>query len=163
MKQWVFNASPLILLGKIDRLNLIECLNPSFCIPYEVMEEVIQGSADDPAANWVKTTGAVAHTLPKSNPHPDVKMWDLGSGETSVLTACLEKRGNRVSVLDDLATRKCAVVYQIDLIGTVGLLLKAKHAGLIPSLKNELDQLVRHGSQLSDSLINHALVLANES
>jgi len=33
MTGWIFNASPVILLGKIHQLHLIEALSPTFRIP----------------------------------------------------------------------------------------------------------------------------------
>jgi predicted nucleic acid-binding protein len=71
--------------------------------------------------------------------------------------------GNSVCVLDDLAARNCAKVFDIPVIGTLGILLKAKIAGLIPTLRPEIDNLVACGSMLSPRIIAEALELANES
>lgn len=43
MKGWIFNASPLILLGKIHQLHLIEVLSPNFRIPRPVVTEIGEG------------------------------------------------------------------------------------------------------------------------
>ena len=48
MKGWIFNASPLILLGKIHQLHLIEVLSPNFRIPRPVVAEIGVGRSDDP-------------------------------------------------------------------------------------------------------------------
>jgi hypothetical protein len=40
MNGWVFNASPLIFLGKLDLLDAIEILTPGFRIPHAVIEEI---------------------------------------------------------------------------------------------------------------------------
>ena len=48
MKGWIFNASPLILLGKIHQLHLIEVLSPNFRIPRPVVAEIGVGPSDDP-------------------------------------------------------------------------------------------------------------------
>ena len=65
-------------------------------------------------------------------------------------------------MLDDLAARNCAAVFQIPVIGTLGILLKAKVNGLIPRLKPEIELLLTVGSLLSPSLIQQALTLADE-
>lgn len=72
-------------------------------------------------------------------------------------------RRNSICILDDLAARNCAEVFQIPVIGTLGILLKAKSAGLIPELKPEMDRLVAVGSMLSGRIIQEALCLAGES
>jgi len=43
MEEWIFDASPLILLGKIGRLDIIERLNPNYAIPAAVAEEIFTG------------------------------------------------------------------------------------------------------------------------
>jgi predicted nucleic acid-binding protein len=53
-------------------------------------------------------------------------------------------------------------VFQLPVIGTLGILLKAKVAGMIPRLQPEIDQLVSAGSMLSPAVIQKALALAGE-
>jgi predicted nucleic acid-binding protein len=65
---------------------------------------------------------------------------DLGSGETEVLMLALE-RGNAVVVLDDAMARRLAETLGLQLTGTLGLLLDAKRAGLIPVVRPLLDHL----------------------
>lgn len=91
----------------------------------------------------------------------EILAWDLGAGETAVL-ALATSRASSVCVLDDLAARNCAAVFQIPVIGTLGILLKAKVGGFIPRLKPEIEILLTVGSQLSLSLIHQALTLAGE-
>jgi predicted nucleic acid-binding protein len=71
-------------------------------------------------------------------------------------------RNDSICVLDDLAARNCAAVHKVPVIGTLGILLRAKIAGYIPTLKPEVDRLVCAGSMLSDQVIRVALELAGE-
>lgn len=43
MITWIVNASPLILLGKIGRLDLLEALAPTFIVPTAVASEILDG------------------------------------------------------------------------------------------------------------------------
>jgi len=43
LNTWIVNASPLILLGKINRLDLLERLSPAFAIPAAVCQEICAG------------------------------------------------------------------------------------------------------------------------
>ncbi len=65
---------------------------------------------------------------------------DLGPGETEVLMLALELP-EAIVVLDDALARRVADTLGIRLTGTLGLLLDAKKAGLIPAVKPVLDQL----------------------
>lgn len=66
-------------------------------------------------------------------------------------------------VLDDLAARKFAQTFQLPLLGTLGLLLRAKNAGLIGEIAPLIQGLEAAGANLSPAVIAHALALANES
>lgn len=160
MNHWIVNASPLILLGKINRLDLLAALPPSFSIPHAVSLEILAGPAADPAKVWIQAHGS-AFVIPDSHISPEILAWDLGSGETAVISLALAC-SDSICVLDDLAARNCAAVFQVPVIGTLGILLKAKIAGLIPTLKPEVDRLVSAGSMLSDQIIREALYLAGE-
>ncbi len=93
-------------------------------------------------------------------PH-EISAWDLGAGETAVISLAASL-GASVCILDDLAARNCAEVFNLPVIGTLGILLKAKVAGIIPRLEPEIVQLVSVGSMLSPSVIQKALTLAGE-
>ena len=161
MTTWIVNASPLILLGKINHLDLMEKLCPSFVIPSAVSLEILAGPNHDSAKLWIQTPSISARILPNQPPLEEIIAWDLGSGETAVISTALTMPSS-VCVLDDLAARNCAEVFQLPLIGTLGILLKAKVAGFIPTLQTEIDQLVSAGSMLSQAVIQKALGLAGE-
>jgi predicted nucleic acid-binding protein len=158
---WIVNASPLILLGKINRLDLLAALAPSLVIPAAVRSEILAGPDLDSAKAWIKSAYGSAHVMPEVPLPTEILAWDLGAGETAVL-ALASTRTSSVCVLDDLAARNCAAVFQIPVIGTLGILLKAKVGGLIPRLKPEIELLLTVGSLLSPSLIQQALTLAGE-
>jgi hypothetical protein len=48
-RPWVVNALPLILLGKLRRLDLLESLAPSVMVPQGVIREVAAGASRDQA------------------------------------------------------------------------------------------------------------------
>ena len=161
MTTWIVNASPLILLGKINRLQLLAALAPALAIPAAVRSEILAGPDPDPAKVWIKSAYGSALVMPEVPIPAEILAWDLGAGETAVL-ALSSSRASSVCVLDDLAARNCAAVFQIPVIGTLGILLKAKVNGLIPRLKPEIEILLTVGSLLSPSLIQQALTLADE-
>jgi len=69
-----------------------------------------------------------------------IQSWDLGAGESSVLTWAYANPGTEV-IIDDLAARRCAAVLGIPVQGTLGLVLTAKQRGKIPAARPVLAQL----------------------
>lgn len=161
MERWIVNASPLILLGKIGRLDLLERLSPVFEIPSAVASEIRRGPQNDAAKIWLDNRAITARIVQTTVPRTDLLAWDLGSGETAVLAHCYGHADCR-AVLDDRAARTCAGVYGIRVIGTVGILIRAKRSGYIDLLEPELSRLVKCGSLLSTAIVLEALKLAGE-
>ncbi len=88
--------------------------------------------------------------------------WDLGRGESEVLSLAQQKVGYTV-ILDDRAARRCAKVMQIPTMGTAAILILAKQAGLIEGLSPSLDSLQKAGLYLSEDLIKKLLRKVGES
>ena len=84
---WVINASPLILLGKLGRTDLLEGLAQRILVPDAVFREVDAG-VDDAGAQaslvWAQSRRVSDVLVPSS-----ILGWDLGEGESQVLAHCL--------------------------------------------------------------------------
>lgn len=133
-ERWVVDASPLIVLGTIGRLDLLAALAEDVVVPEIVVQEVLR--VEDEASR------ALAEgSLRTEGVEPDdlVMRWGLGAGETAVLS--FAKRHGYVALIDDLAARRCASVVGIPARGTLGVVLLAKQRGIIPSAARLLVQL----------------------
>jgi predicted nucleic acid-binding protein len=157
---WVVNASPLIVLGKVGLLTLLPRLAAALIIPASVAQEIEAGPSHDPARNWLAQEGK--ETI-RADGTIDQKIvaWDLGSGESAVLTWALQ-HSDCEAILDDRAARKCALVNGIPVRGSIGVILAARKRRLIPAAKPVLDDLVRAGLFIEDSLLREALRLVGE-
>jgi len=157
--RWIANASPIIALGLIDRLQLLSDLAPEVVVPPAVVEEVARGR--DAASRALE--GARGMQFPTAvTPAPTVLMWGLGAGETEVLSLALELPRSEV-VLDDLAARRCAAAVGVAYRGTVGVVLAAKRRGLIPAAGPVLEELRTAGLFLGGDLVRDALALVGET
>lgn len=123
------NASPLILLGKTNHLGLLGALADQVVVPKAVVDEVgtkpdgktlLQVIAEDPAYTVVANEVAPLEIL----------SWDLGAGETQVIANAQSHGAERV-VIDDLEGRRCAKAMGLTVIGTLGIVGRAKAMGLI--------------------------------
>jgi len=84
-RKWAVNASPLILLVKTGLERLLCELSSELVVPRGVATELAQGPSDDPARRWLD--GAGTAFIRDDVPVPaEIASWDLGAGETAVLT-----------------------------------------------------------------------------
>jgi hypothetical protein len=75
---WVINASPLILLGKLGRTDLLESLALQVIVPQAVFREVAAGAAGDTAMK-VALDWAASRVQDDILVPPSVSGWDLGA------------------------------------------------------------------------------------
>ncbi len=84
------------------------------------------------------------------------------AGEADALVLALEKRASLV-LIDDRDGRDAAGENELKVCGTMGILIKAKEAGLISTVSAALDQLrQKHVFWLSDAMYQEAIRLAGE-
>lgn len=154
----VVNASPLIVLSRAGHLDLLQLLADRIVVPAAVVEEVTAHS--DEAARAIGEH-AWLERVPTIPVPAAVATWDLGAGESAVLSWAAAHPGC-VAVIDDYAARTCAEVLRVPVIGTLGLALRAKVRGHAPSARALVEDLRRAGLYLSDALIRDALSLVGE-
>jgi len=92
---------------------------------------------------------------------PRVEAWNLGAGETAVLSYALASPPVR-AIIDDASARRCARTLSIPMLGTGGVLLLAKRRGLVPSVAEGLERLRTAGLWLSDDLVRLLKMEAGE-
>lgn len=83
---------------------------------------------------------------------PRVTVWNLGAGETEVLSYALSHPSFR-AVVDDRGVRRCAGTLGTRVLGTGGLLVLAKRRGVLSTVGDGLEKLLAAGLFLSDELI----------
>ena len=154
VEQWALNASPLIVLARIGLEDLPLSLTAQVVVPRPVAEEIQAGPAQDPARQAL-TAGRFTIVDPPSPP-PELLAWDLGHGETAVLSWAIAEKG-RTAILDDAEARKCARAFSIPVKGTLALVLLAKQRGIIPSAAEVIQALVNTGFRLDEQLIRKTL------
>ncbi|HYN79461.1 MAG TPA: DUF3368 domain-containing protein [Lamprocystis sp. (in: g-proteobacteria)] len=155
----VINASPLITLFRSGQADLLPRLFSRILIPDAVWQEVVADARDDAAAR-----GLVHQTWPirdQTIVSERVAAWNLGAGETSVLSQALANPPLR-AVIDDADARRCARTLGIQMLGTGGLLVLAKRRGLLVSVTTGLDRLRDAGLWISDELIERLKTQAGE-
>lgn len=154
------NTSPLIFLSKGGFLDLLQLLSATIIVPQAVATEIAAYGKDDLTAQALSQTDwLVVRDTP---PIPAViQNWDLGAGESAVLSRGYAHPGTEV-IIDDLAGRRCAETFGIPVRGTLGLVLIAKKRGVISAARPVLEKLRLSGMYLSEKVLNQALAQVNE-
>ena len=155
----VINASPFILLCKSGLIDLLPQLFLEICMPEAVWDEIERGGdiasyqLYDYEQTWLKR-----YLIDSAN---EVLVWNLGDGETEVLSFAFVNK-SQTALIDDRAARRCAKTLNIKTLGTGGILVLAKKRGLIQNVSLELKKLTGAGLWLSDEVIEVILKQANE-
>ncbi len=144
----VVDSACLIGLERIGRLAVLPALFAPLLIPPEVAREF-----GTPLA-WLKIEAPTNLALSSA-----LKLL-LDDGEAEAI-ALASEHGYKV-VLDDRQARAVAQKLGLTVIGTVGVLVKAKREGIIPALKSVLDEMEANGFYLSSALKEEALRLVGE-
>jgi predicted nucleic acid-binding protein len=85
----------------------------------------------------------------------------IDKGESSAIALALEIP-NCVVILDDYKARKIAEHLGVNFTGTIGVIVKAKLKGIIPSIKPILEKIKQSNFRLSAEIELQALKEANE-
>jgi hypothetical protein len=135
----ICNTSPIQYLHQLDLLHILRALTGGVIVPPAVLDELGEGRALGVNLPDLTTLGWVTVRRPVSEVALPL-VTNLGPGEAEALMLALELR-EAVVVLDDALARRVAETLGLNMTGTLGLLLDAKRAGLIPAVGPSLDQL----------------------
>lgn len=151
---WVTNASPMIALAKVGRLDLLTQLAGKLLLPDAVAQEILAGPASDPARQAIER--GWGNRLAPASVAPELLEWGLDAGETAAI-ALAQERLPCTLLLDDQAARTCAKALRVPILGTLGIVLRAKKCGLVPNAADVIRALRTAGLHLDDRVIRLAL------
>ena len=149
----VSNFSPLIALARIQRLDLVPAVLQSILIPPAVAREIEPSIPVVPA--WVSVKVLSSQRAPLTS------RGRLGDGEREAIALAMEIGADAV-LIDERAGRRVAEEAGLRVIGTLGLLLEAKRAGHVTTIRGELDKLLETSFFLSPQLYDQLLRMAGE-
>lgn len=157
----VCNTSPLILLAKIGRLDLLPQLYEEVVIPASVLHEIRakRGTEARSIGALVRShkfrlrraTRRALKALPA----------DLGAGEREAIALAVELGADLV-VLDDQQGRQVARETGLSVTGTIGIFLEAWKRSMIPSMRRELDRLIEAGMWIDEAFYHRILQESGE-
>ena len=153
----VSDTSSLINLARIGELNLLNKLYGEIIVPEAVWKEVVvdgvgrPGAEDIQKADWIKRAPVKNRNLVRA------LMLDLDAGEAQAIALSLELEAELL-LMDERLGRESAHYFGLRYIGLIGVLIEAKHRGLILDVKSSLDTLRdKAGFRIAQSLYERVL------
>lgn len=158
----VSDTTPLIGLAVIGHFDLLRQLFGKVYIASAVYEEAViagreKGGAREEVsgADWIETI-TINDRLAV-----EVLLDELDLGEAETIVLARERNADWV-LMDEKKGRRKLAEMGIQRVGTLGLLLKAKEAGLLSQLQPSLKQLRHSGFSVSQPVIEAVLRRAGE-
>ena len=149
----VSNSTPLIAFARIGELELLQKLVQHVLVPEAVWQEVTE-AGDRPGAEEVRKATWVEARAVRVVPPEIVPLLDRGEVEAIALA---EKVAADELLLDERAARAIATARGLKIIGTAGLLARAKQRDLItvvrPFLERMQAQGIRYGQRDRKSVV----------
>jgi predicted nucleic acid-binding protein len=148
----VVDTSPLVVLSKVGRLDLLRDFAKALVVPSAVADEILAGPGKDPARIALESGrfGEPIHV----DVLPMVMEWGLGAGETAVLS--LAVTSGAVAVIDDREARRAAHALGVPVVGTLGIVLQAARDGRVESPAMLVQALRDVGLHLDERAVAYA-------
>lgn len=159
----ISDASPVIALSAIDRLDILHLLYKQVIMPQKVWDEITHagkdraGSSEVLKAEWIE----VRHVTDRSR--VIILETELDSGEAEAIELASELRADLL-LIDERRGRILAEQLGLNIIGVLGILVEAVQKGFISDLRQLLDALImKSGFRVSRELYDRVLEFAGEN
>lgn len=149
-KTIISDTSCFIILTNIGELDLLHKLYGQVTTTIDIAIEF-----GEPLPLWVE----IATVTDKSK--QQILELQIDKGESSAIALAMETLDSTI-ILDDNKARRIANQLGLTYTGTIGVIVKAKQQGIIPSIKPLLAKIKQTDFRLSDELEIQALKHANE-
>jgi len=153
------NTTPIIALSSINQLNLLSILFNKIYVVEEVVEECAEGGKivvpDLTQLNWV-------NIIKSKDMVQNHFLMELDKGEKNTLNMALSKNADYV-IIDEKIARNIAEYLGLSVIGTLGILLKAKQQGKITSFLKCAQAMQEQGIYYNTALLKKLALRVGEN
>jgi predicted nucleic acid-binding protein len=146
----ISDTSCLIVLSKIGQLDLLHKVYGTITTTTTIAQEF-----GDKLPDWIQVTTVKDHFK------KTLLELQIDRGESSAIALALETPESTI-ILDDQKARKIAKLLGLTFTGTIGVIVKAKLNGAIPSIKPILESIKQTDFRISEELEAQALKSAGE-
>ena len=149
-KTIISDTSCFIVLSNIGELELLHKVYEKIVTTIDIATEY-----GEVLPEWVEIVAVEDHY------RQQLLELQIDKGESSAIALALETPNSTV-ILDDYKARKIAEKLGITYTGTIGVIIKAKLKGIIPSIKPLLDKIKQTDFRLSEDIEIQAIKEAKE-
>jgi predicted nucleic acid-binding protein len=154
----VTNTGPLLaLIAATGDLSLLKSLYEKVLVPREVADEMRAGGRAGfgvqrfDEARWLSVNPEYLSVSPYlAN--------TLDRGEAAVIQLALNENVDAVCI-DETVGRRVAALNNLEVTGSIGVLLRARRQGLIPDIGAAIESMRRAGIWVGERVVNAALEL----
>ena len=156
------DSGPLIALARLGLCHLPQRYFREVQVPQTVWDEVTRQPRGDEGtvfsaaldAGWITVAADPAEAAAR------VQVYALDAGEAAALTLALA--GGGAILADERKARVAATNLGVAVIGTLGLLKRAREDALVPALRPLITQLIDSGYFIAPQLVAMVLSQVNE-
>ena len=149
-KTIISDTSCFIVLTKIEELDLLHKVYGQIATTWDIANEF-----GEKPPYWIDIK------MLRTNTGQQLLEMQIDKGESNAIALALETPESTL-ILDDYKARRIAEELHIPYTGTVGVIVKSKRSGLIPSIKPMLDKIRQTDFRISMDIEIRALKEANE-
>lgn len=154
----IADTSALVALAACDALSLLDRLFQNVRVPPAVLREcTVPGKPEAERLEDYLRSRVVEVPLKEYV----IAVAGLGHGELEAM-ALYKRLHADYLLVDDYRARKVARLNRIEVVGSLGILLRAKESGLIPAIRPLLANIQAAGVHYGEQLVSEALRLAGE-
>lgn len=154
----IVNTGPLIALAKMDALSVIGRLPFRFISPREVYDELRTGEL----LGFLKIVPEWLEMKALSSSVTPLALTSLDLGESAVIQLAMERQARWVCI-DEWKARRAALSAGLGVVGALGLLAKAKTAGLVETISPYIEKAVEEGVRYHPDLVSRILAAVGEA
>ena len=157
MPDFVINTGPIIALtAAMGELKFLSQIYSEILIPQEVVLELEAGGSDCHELVAISEANSVFKKAQTQVDLPVLLRSQLDRGEACVIQTAIMHRVDTVAI-DEKLGRRIARLHELKVTGSLGILLKAAKAGLVPSFEACFERMHDHGIWISRDLQELAL------
>ena len=152
----VVNATPIIALSRIRKLDLLQKIYGKVFMAKEVFAETVEFARGKPDVGTIESSSFLEVTEVRNMLGVEMLLTELDRGESETIVLAREINADLV-IMDEKLGREIAESKGLKITGTIGVLIEAKYRKLIPSVREYLDLLRRKGAWVSTELYNRVV------
>jgi predicted nucleic acid-binding protein len=147
----ISDTSCLIALDRIDHLHILQNTFETIYSTPKVLQEFCRA-----LPNWI-----IIKEVENKVQLTRLELI-LDAGEASAISLALETE-NAVLIIDEKKGRRIATELNLNIIGTLKVLLLAKQSGIIESVKDVIQLLTKQSFRFNSAIVKEILILAEEN